>query len=856
MKTVNHTQTLKSFTLKSLVVAIAAYSLSPHDALGGPSGGVVVGGTGTITQAGTETRIDQRTDRLSLEWDSFNVGTTERVEFVQPGADSIALNRILDSSGSQILGRIDANGQVILMNPNGVFFGEDAVVDVGGLVASGLNIHTDDFMNGELLFGALDGTSGTVINHGLINAATGGNVALLGKRVANHGLISAELGHVALAAGSAAVVTFDDQGLIGVRIDEATLAEEVGSAYAVNNNGSITAKGGKILLNASASADLFSAAVNSGGMGGADVVFHDDGSFTLGSGNSVINTGNLNASHVSSSSALADELSDGGTVILAGESVEQRGMITANASGDNKAGEVYLHGYDRVRMTGSSRVEANAAAGSGKVSIDADNILSVAGASVDTTGNAYIRSYRSARLPAIVANNLKITSLDTVTQVAGAQVAGETRISTTAGGNIRLNHANNDFNLVSIDTGYNDYVAIADRNDLVLGNIRMEDSSLRVDALGEGATISQAAGSKLYVSAGTLRMSADNIHLGEEGATTQLSAVSLQMDFGSSIATNGSISLEPYGSFYANTARIRGMDREYGDVYLDLRGDRDIDLNADIDLNNLRLTLHGMTGSNATLGGYMETEQTAPIILSGTLTWNSYMATLTDPGNDITALQGSGGPAFGWLKYTDANDVLLRNLKTDTEVSLDIRSVGEGATLLQAANTTISADFIELAADNIVLGASGTSSISAGYVFDMSFGETLILNGPWQMGGWYAPMFRITGNDRNNLLVFGPHATNDSFAGDELMATLDIQLKGGNDTVIFNSPFPVGSAEYYSVNQLDMGEGDDRVHYNQSVEIPLFLGPGKDLLFLWDMSTYYDAQDFDDLDDRLVVLSP
>src|SRR5690606_34633656 len=213
-----------------------------------------------------------------------------------------------------------------------------------------------------------------------------------------------------------------------------------------------------------------------------------------------------------------------------------------------------------------------------------------------------------------------------------------------------------------------------------------------------------------------------------------------------------------------------------GDVYLDLRGDRDIDLNADYDYG--LLALHGMTGSNATLSGYVETEQTAPVTLSGTLTWNSYMATLTDPNNDVAAIQGTGGPAFGGLEYTDANDVLLRNLKTDSEVSLDIRSVGEGATLRQAANTTLSADFVELAADNIVLGASGTSSIWAGYVFEMSFGDMLILNGPWSVGS-YAPTFSITGDDSNNRLVFGLHAINDAFEDDGLLANLDIQLKGG-----------------------------------------------------------------------------
>lgn len=849
MKAVNNTQTFKSFALKSLVAAIAAYSLSPHEAFGGPTGGVVVDGSGTITQTGADTRVDQATDRLSLEWDTFNVGASERVEFVQPGADSIALNRILDSSGSQILGRIDANGQVILMNPNGVFFGRDAVVNVGGLVASGLNINSDDFMNGDLVFSAIDGTAGTVINRGIINAATGGNVALLGKSVNNQGLISAELGHVALAAGSEAVVTFDDEGLIGVRIDETTLASELGTAYAVNNSGSIEAKGGKILLNATVSADLFSEAVNHGGMGNSDVVFHDDGSFTIGSGNSVINTGTLSVSTDATSA------SDAGTVIVAGETVEQRGTIQANSAGDNEAGDVYVEAYTQARMTASSRVEANAEQQSGKISIDADNVLSVSGASVETTGNAYVRGYLGIRTPEITAQNLKVTSLGTVSQAAAAEVAGETHINTTAGGNIRLNNPDNDFNVVTIETGYDDYVSITDRNDLVLGDIHMEDSSLKVEALGSGATISQAAGSEFYLSAGSVYLSADNIALGEGGATTRLSGVSLLMDFGSSIATNDSISLLPYNGFYANVARIRAMDREYGDVYLDLRGDRAIDLNADLDSDNFRLTLHGMTGSNATLSGYMETEQTAPITLSGTLTWNSYIATLTNSENDIASLQGSGGPAFGWLEYVDANDVLLRNLVTESEVSLNIRSLGEGSAIRQAYNTTVKADFVEMSADNIILGANGRSAINAGYVLNLSFGDTLQLNGPWSVGS-YAPTFQIMGDDTANRLMFGQYATNDSFAGDGLLANIDIQLKGGDDTVIFDSPFVIGDAEYYGVNQLDMGDGDDRVYYNQSVYIPLILGIGEDLLRIWDNSTHYEVLDFDINDDRLLIARP
>ena len=106
MKASSSTRDFKSFALKALVAAVAAYTLSPHHAHGAPAGGVVVDGSGTISQTGADTRIDQATDRLSLEWDSFNVGATERVQFVQPGVDSIALNRLQQKNHWWRTGRI------------------------------------------------------------------------------------------------------------------------------------------------------------------------------------------------------------------------------------------------------------------------------------------------------------------------------------------------------------------------------------------------------------------------------------------------------------------------------------------------------------------------------------------------------------------------------------------------------------------------------------------------------------------------------------------------------------------------------------------------------------------------------
>ncbi|MGP1665697.1 MAG: two-partner secretion domain-containing protein, partial [Rhodanobacter sp.] len=105
-----------------------------------PVGGHITAGSGAIDHNGLVTTIDQRSQNLSLNWQSFNIGADSTVNFLQPNAQSIAVNRIADTNGSVILGRLNANGQVFLINPYGVLFGKGAQVNVGGLVASTLNI--------------------------------------------------------------------------------------------------------------------------------------------------------------------------------------------------------------------------------------------------------------------------------------------------------------------------------------------------------------------------------------------------------------------------------------------------------------------------------------------------------------------------------------------------------------------------------------------------------------------------------------------------------------------------------------------------------------------------------------------
>ncbi len=340
---------IKKFKPHPLVFAIAMAGVGlPIGVMAGPQGGVVTGGAGTISQGNNTTTINQATDRLAIDWQSFDVAADERVQYIQPDSSSVALNRILSNRGSEIHGRIDANGQVILVNPNGVIFGENAVVNAGGILASGLSIDPADFMNGDLHFQALEGTDGLVINSGLLHAATGGSVSLLGKQVKNEGLISANLGTVNLAAGTEAIVTFDDLGLVGVQVTQAVLQEEIGVDPAILNSGEITAEQGNILISGSVSGDIFSQAVNSGLDHATSVVVHEDGSFTLGGGADVVNTGTLDVS--------GDEA---GNIVVVGENVTSSGDVKADSSSSiNNAGFIEIHATDTTLITEDGTVTA------------------------------------------------------------------------------------------------------------------------------------------------------------------------------------------------------------------------------------------------------------------------------------------------------------------------------------------------------------------------------------------------------------------------------------------------------------------------------------------------------------------
>ncbi|MBG6222229.1 filamentous hemagglutinin family protein [Janthinobacterium sp. CG_23.4] len=241
--------------LAAAAAAMAALALG-GPACAGPAGGQVVAGTATISQSGTTTTIQQTSQQATLNWASFNVGSKETVNFVQPSASALAVNRILDHNGSQILGRLNANGQVYLINPNGILFGRTAQVNVGALVASTLDVDNASLGGNKHVFSG--NGAGSVVNDGAIRAADGGYVALISAKISNSGTIAAHAGNVLLGAGSE--VTLDLGGPVRLQVTQGAIDT------LIENGGAIRADGGQVYLTAKAAGQLASSVINNTGV--------------------------------------------------------------------------------------------------------------------------------------------------------------------------------------------------------------------------------------------------------------------------------------------------------------------------------------------------------------------------------------------------------------------------------------------------------------------------------------------------------------------------------------------------------------------------------------------------------------
>ncbi|MHB1014656.1 MAG: two-partner secretion domain-containing protein [Desulfurivibrionaceae bacterium] len=372
----------------SFLLATATLAATCGQALANPNGGAVVAGQATIAQtAPAQVTITQSTDKAIINWNSFSIGTGEQTRFVQPSSNSITLNRVTGPDVSQIFGQLTANGRIVLVNPNGVFFGKDSQVDVAALIATSHDIKNDDFMAGRLNFTIPGRPGAQIINQGKITVQEGGLVALVAPSVQNSGLITARLGKVVLASANTFTIDLYGDNLILFEADSAItsqLKDALGNplAAAVENSGTIEANGGWVLLTAEVAKNVVDKAINMTGLVKATTVDQQAGTIILKAmGGEVTVAGTLDAS--------APNGGDGGFIETSGAhvtidpaaritTVAPRGMTgrwlidptdyTIAASGGD------ITGADLATYLGASNVEiqtlATGSSGQGYIYVD------------------------------------------------------------------------------------------------------------------------------------------------------------------------------------------------------------------------------------------------------------------------------------------------------------------------------------------------------------------------------------------------------------------------------------------------------------------------------------------------------
>ncbi len=484
--------------ISRLLTSLLAICAAPALAL--PTGGQVVSGNVTIqSPSGTSMTVTQSSNKGIVNWNGFSIAPGEAVNYVQPSASSVTLNRVLGNDPSAIFGSLSANGQVFLINPNGVMFAPGAQVNVGGLVASTLGLSDANFLAGQYTFENGNG-AGAIDNQGGLN---GKYIALIAPNISNSGSINTNGGTTALAAGDRVSLDISGDGLLAVSVDAAA------TNASIKHSGSITADGGQVFISAHSANALLDTVLNVSGVVRAHSVSEQNGVIVLDGGNAgvVSVTGSLDASGTGAGQS-------GGTVKVLGDKVGLFADASIDVSGDAGGGTALIggnfHGAGPEANASMTYVAQGAA-------INADAVTSGNGGNVAVWSNDATRYYGNitARGGALGGDGGFVETSGHWLDVAGGRV--DTRASNGAVGSWLLDpysinigpsgstDATPDFGNPDIWTGVGAVSVLLDA-DLSL-DLQFSDVIVRTDWAHGGATgagdINVLTGSSIIIPAGT-----------------------------------------------------------------------------------------------------------------------------------------------------------------------------------------------------------------------------------------------------------------------------------------------------------------------------------------------------------------
>ncbi len=322
---------------------------------------VVVGSAAFSQQTGALTVTN--TPGTIINWQRFSIGANEAARFVQQGPQSSVLNRVLGPEASAILGALQSNGRVWLVNPNGILFGPSSRVDVQGLVASTLAISDRDFLAGKLAF-QTGAVAGGIQNQGSIRTPRGGSVYLVAPDIENAGIVHSPAGEVLLAAGRSV-------SLVEAAHPDIEMMVSAPADKAVNLGRIIVESGRASLFGATLAQRGIVSASSAGTDAAGRIVFRAAKDVALEAGSVTRADGAAGGSITVQARA--------GTNLVSGE-------VSAKGA-EGKGGDIRLLG-ERVGLAGRASVDASGAGGGGSVLVGGD--YQGANAAIQNAGATYV----------------------------------------------------------------------------------------------------------------------------------------------------------------------------------------------------------------------------------------------------------------------------------------------------------------------------------------------------------------------------------------------------------------------------------------------------------------------------------
>jgi len=395
----------KAACRRRLLALAVASCFAGEVAYANPTGPVVARGNATFSTQGNVLTVTNSPGTI-INWQGFSIPSQDITRFMQQSAASAVLNRVTGATPSAILGQLQSNGRVFLINPNGITIGQGAVIDVAGFVASSLNLSDSDFIAGRLKFSETPG-AGAVVNRGEIRTATGGMVYLVGQNIENHGIIRSPKGEIVLAAGKS--VELVDAGTPEIRVQITAPDNEV------LNLGKLFAEGGRI--------GMYAGLIRHGGTANANTaVVGESGKIVFKAVKDVkLETGSVTSANGPTAGTVKIEAETGTATVT--------GVVEANATA-GRGGIIEVSGQQGVTIAPTGRVSASGLEGGTIALSSGAGPVQVSGAvSAEASAGRGGRVAIEAATQASVAEGARVTA-------SGAQAGGT--VSVTGGASVKI----------------------------------------------------------------------------------------------------------------------------------------------------------------------------------------------------------------------------------------------------------------------------------------------------------------------------------------------------------------------------------------------------------------------------------